>query len=333
MISLRLLCAVLSALFFVNLLSAEDGYWWVNNRHRNPTKGGWVSNGAYVEEGVFIAPTARVENSATVTGQVRIYGNAIVRGQATVEGSARVYGNAVIEDNAMVGDGAQVFDHAQISGDAYIGGEAKVGGYARIKTGQITAGVHRPPKTAEMIAAERTAAERARRERERQDAREAAERRREEIVAALDWAIKAANEGRTHEGTGSYIWRANNRTYYVTTRVTHRPNLRRVDHQLVFELENSKRVRDTGSKSRNSDESHEARGTVAIRSIKPGEVHERNGEYYRLVLRMPEGSVYLRDEDNGRYSEVRRGSELNIESDSRAVLENLRKAILNFQTL
>lgn len=212
--SARLLFAFF-AVTLGNLLPAQDGYWWTNNRHRNPTKGGWVSNGAYVEEGVFIAPSARVEGSATVTGAARIYGNAVVRGQATVEGKARVYGNAIVEGNAMVGDEAQVFDQARIGGDAFVGGTARVGGHARITTGQITEGFQRPPQPAEEVAA-------ARRAQAETAARRAAAEQRNAALARLDRAIVAVNAGVSVEYPNS------------GGRFSFKPELKREGDQLVF---------------------------------------------------------------------------------------------------
>jgi len=85
-------------------LRGADGQWWVNDRSRNPKRGGWVESTAYVAESAYIAPEAKVLGSASVRGGARIYGKAVVAGEATVDGRvaetgysdsvASVYGNA-----------------------------------------------------------------------------------------------------------------------------------------------------------------------------------------------------------------------------------------------
>lgn len=317
------------------LLAQSDGYQWVNNRHRNPTKGGWVSNGAYVEEGVFIAPSARVEGSATVTGQARIYGNAVVRGQATVEGKARIYGNAVIEGNAMVGDEAQVFDHARIGGDAFIGGKARVGGYSRIRTGQITDGFHRPPRPAAEVEAERQAQQLA-------VQREAATRHRREVIAALDRAISAVNRGRSKVDKSYWVWRANNHRYTTTTRYSHSPNLVRSGDRLTFKVETRSRTSDSsGSSARRDHWSAVATGTVALRDITTNAVQQdrtsaydhKPPQYFRILLSMPKGSVRIHHESKEYGPSDSSPYGVEIENDSKAPLEALKQAIDAYKAL
>lgn len=119
----------------------EEGYYrWTNDRDRNPTPGGLVSEGAYVEETVFISPKARIEGSASVTGSARIYGTAVVRDDATVGGRARVYGNALVCDNATIEGSAKVYGNALVGADATVGGNAKVYGDALVLGNAIVDG-------------------------------------------------------------------------------------------------------------------------------------------------------------------------------------------------
>ena len=152
---------------------AADGQWWVNDRLRNPKRGGWVEGTAYVAEGAYVGPEAKVLGSASVRGAARIYGKAVISGEATVDGRvaetgfsdsvasvygnaqvngsavvkewALIYGNAVITDNARVENSASVFqdaviggnaiirDNAIVSGNAIVGGNAVIGGTAIVR--------------------------------------------------------------------------------------------------------------------------------------------------------------------------------------------------------
>jgi len=154
-------------------LRGADGQWWVNDRSRNPKRGGWVESTAYVAESAYIAPEAKVLGSASVRGGARIYGKAVVAGEATVDGRvaetgysdsvasvygnarvngsavvkewALIYGNAVVTDNARVENSASVFqdavingnaiirDNAIVSGNAIVGGNAVIGGTAIVR--------------------------------------------------------------------------------------------------------------------------------------------------------------------------------------------------------
>lgn len=78
----------------------EQGYRYTNDRDRNPTPGGFVSNGAHVSEDSFVAPTAAVCGSAMVTGS-RVLGVSVVKGNAFVENSV-LMGNAIIGGDAHV---------------------------------------------------------------------------------------------------------------------------------------------------------------------------------------------------------------------------------------
>lgn len=315
------LCLVLFTVTLANLLPAQDGYWWTNNRHRNPTKGGWVSNGAYVEEGVFIAPSARVEGSASVTGSARIYGNAVVRGQATVEGNARVYGNAVVEGNAMVGDEAQVFDQARIGGDAFVGGTARIGGHARIATGQITEGFQRPPQPAEEVAA-------ARRAREETIARQAAADRRNAALARLGRVINAINAGVSvnYPDSGDrYSFNPGlklegDRLEFATTSRYGEWNYLRKAHVYVTETD---------------------RGTAKLAEIRTSSVEQDRTSrfdkiapyYFEMQLMLPENSVRreVRSPSDGRHQEVR--SYIMLKARTREPLLEFKEALEALQKL
>lgn len=154
-------------------LRAADGQWWVNDRSRNPKRGGWVESTAYVGENAYIGPEAKVLGSASVRGSARIYGTAVISGEATVDGRvaetaysdslvsvygnaqvngsavvkewALIYGNAVITGNSRVENSASVFqdtlingnaiirDKAIVSGNAMVGGNAVIGGTAIVR--------------------------------------------------------------------------------------------------------------------------------------------------------------------------------------------------------
>lgn len=90
--------------------NGDDGFEWTNNRYKNPSKGGCVSNGAYIDERVFIARTAMVCGDNFIEGEdIKIIGNALLTGTAEISGSnimigrdARVGGTAVINSNVKV---------------------------------------------------------------------------------------------------------------------------------------------------------------------------------------------------------------------------------------
>jgi carbonic anhydrase/acetyltransferase-like protein (isoleucine patch superfamily) len=112
----------------------ETGYNYVNNRRRNPTDGGFVSNKAYVEDGdsIFIAKTAAICGSSKVTESAKIFGTATIR-DASVFGHAEVFGDARIEDGAEVTDNAKVSENAVVRGSVRVFGNAVIAGDAKVQ--------------------------------------------------------------------------------------------------------------------------------------------------------------------------------------------------------
>nr|BDT27190.1 hypothetical protein BHI3_06560 [Bacteriovorax sp. HI3] len=148
----------------------EQGFFYTNDRVRNPKQGGFVSNEAYVDDShdVFIGPQAAVCGSSEILGRARIMGNAIVINskiidQASIKenaivNSARLSDDAEVSGNARVNGPeviirgkARVYGNAIISGDAIIEGNAEVAGFAKISTGVISSGVLKPSKSDEEI--------------------------------------------------------------------------------------------------------------------------------------------------------------------------------------
>ena len=76
------------------------GYWFTNDRLRNPQPGGWVADGASVDESSEIARTAQVCGSAVVRHS-KVLGNSVISGDAIVEGST-LQGNVKIGGDAIV---------------------------------------------------------------------------------------------------------------------------------------------------------------------------------------------------------------------------------------
>lgn len=263
----RLLILSVPALLAPACALASGGYWWTNDRDRNPTKGGWVSDGAYVEEYVFIAPSARVEESASITGDARIYGNAIVRGQASVGDRARVYGNAIVEGNAVIANRAQVFDHAIVGGETHVGGDARVGGYARLKTGQLESGLHRPPRPSAEIEAEQ---------------RSQAQRQHQMLYVRLDQAINELNRDWNHTGRSAFGG---------STRTTFQIRLERRGDQLRVNVRRDELTREEGSQT---GLDFRYQGSVALAGLLPGApAQSRETQSYEMRLRLPAGTPGL----------------------------------------
>jgi uncharacterized protein YaiI (UPF0178 family) len=85
-----------------NKCPGEAGYSYTNDRNRNPTPGGFVSNGAHVSENSFVAPTAAVCGSAMVESS-RLLGESVVAGNSYIENSI-LMGNTIIDGDATVID-------------------------------------------------------------------------------------------------------------------------------------------------------------------------------------------------------------------------------------
>lgn len=281
---------ILPILFIPALLApvsaqSSDGYWWTNDRARNPTKGGWVSGGAYVEEHVFIAPSARVEGSASVTGDARIYGNAVVRGQASVGNRARVYGSAIVEGNAVIVDKAQIFGNAVVGGDAYVGGEARVGGYARLKTGEYESGLLSPARPQAEIDAEQRAE---------------AQRQYQVLYLKLDQTLSALN------GKWSHV----SRDYYATLRQETREQTdfeiklerRGGDLHMDIQHNDSTRAEIPDQRPRITGTNRRSQGKASLASLMPGMLkHDEKTQSYSLELRWPDdGSASLVSESEWR---------------------------------
>ena len=126
----------------------ETGFFFVNNKRRNPQQGGFVSHSADIEDeyGVFIAPTAAVCGSAHIADNARIYGQAIVRDNAEVLEKARVYGDAVIEGDSVVTGRARVYENARVSGSSFISGTARLKGWIKVVDEDLDSGVHEAPQ-------------------------------------------------------------------------------------------------------------------------------------------------------------------------------------------
>ncbi len=126
---------VLSSLpaFAVSPCNGEQGYEYVNYKHRNPTKGGFVSYNAFVDDtdDVYIAPTATVCGSSHVSDHARIYGTAVIDG-ANVSGNAEIFGQARITDGAEISENAKISENALVSGSVRIFGSAVIAGNAKI---------------------------------------------------------------------------------------------------------------------------------------------------------------------------------------------------------
>lgn len=113
--------------------NGEAGYEYVNYKHRNPTKGGFVSYNAFVDDtdDVYIAPTATICGSSHVSDHARIYGTAVING-ATISGYAEVFGQARVSDGAEISDNAKISENAQVSGSVRIFGKTTIAGSAKI---------------------------------------------------------------------------------------------------------------------------------------------------------------------------------------------------------
>lgn len=111
----------------------EEGYFYVNYRHRNPTNGGFVSHNAYVDDtdNIFIAPTAAICGSSHISDRAKVYGTAIID-NASISGRAEVFGDARVSDGAEVTDEAKISENAEVSGSVRISGRAVVSGSARV---------------------------------------------------------------------------------------------------------------------------------------------------------------------------------------------------------
>ncbi|OUR97394.1 hypothetical protein A9Q84_13800 [Halobacteriovorax marinus] len=66
--------------------NGEEGAYFINNRHRNPTIGGFVSSNAYVDDSntadLFIGPNVSICESSNITGGSKIYGSVLCSGRA-----------------------------------------------------------------------------------------------------------------------------------------------------------------------------------------------------------------------------------------------------------
>lgn len=106
----------------------EEGYYFTNYKHRNPTQGGFVSNKADVQDTddtMFVGPEAAVCGSSRVSGSARIFGDAVIN-------NATVKDNAEISENARIEDGATIAGHAKINGNASVSGSVEVAGEATV---------------------------------------------------------------------------------------------------------------------------------------------------------------------------------------------------------
>lgn len=147
----------------------EEGYFFVNYKHRNPTKGGFISNEADVQDTddmIFIGPNVAICGSSRVSGRARIFGNAkivnatvkeraeiseyaviekgaVISGEAKIQGRTRITGSVEIKDSVVVTENAEIYnssldrvvkisDNARIAGNAKISGDVTVRGDARV---------------------------------------------------------------------------------------------------------------------------------------------------------------------------------------------------------
>lgn len=141
------LCAIkaLATVFLVSLSNhalaetssqcpGEEGYYFTNYKHRNPTRGGFVSNRADVQDTdnmIFIGPNVSICGSARVLGQARIFGDAVVNG-ATVKDKAEISENAVIDNGAEVSGNARINGYSRVSGFVEVSEDAVITDSARI---------------------------------------------------------------------------------------------------------------------------------------------------------------------------------------------------------
>lgn len=130
-LSLLVLASLPSA--FAAPCNGESGYEYINYKHRNPTKGGFVSYNAFVDDtdDVYIAPTATICGSSHVSDHARIYGTALIDG-ATVTGYAEVFGQARVSDGAEISDNAKISENAQVSGSVRVYGRTTIAGNSKI---------------------------------------------------------------------------------------------------------------------------------------------------------------------------------------------------------
>ncbi|HAZ14929.1 MAG: hypothetical protein A2X86_21365 [Bdellovibrionales bacterium GWA2_49_15] len=177
-----------------DLCPGEEGTYYINDRHRNPKDGGFVSDSADIEnESVFIGKTAAVCGSAIISGRARITGNAIISGEAVVKDEARVFGNARVTDNAQIEGKAQISGEAYVGGNAIVRGTAVVRAFTILESGTLEAGVREDAEDPEVIA-ER---ERQRQEEERrriEEERLRVERERAELEAKRAQVISLKKE-------------------------------------------------------------------------------------------------------------------------------------------
>jgi carbonic anhydrase/acetyltransferase-like protein (isoleucine patch superfamily) len=112
----------------------EEGYYFVNYKHRNPTKGGFISNNADVQDTddlMFIGPNVTICGSSRISGRARIFGSAEID-NSSVSDRAEISENAVIKNGAVIQENAKIRGNAVISGAVVVKGEALVTENARI---------------------------------------------------------------------------------------------------------------------------------------------------------------------------------------------------------
>lgn len=129
---LSLFAMVFSVAAFVPAQAAtgcngQEGYFYENDKKRNPRPGGFVSFSASVDEYSEIAPTAEVCDSAIVE-------------YSTVIGKAWVGGDAFVKNSKVMGN-------ARVGGDAYVE-KATLRGFFEIYTGELKEGTHTAEKSA-----------------------------------------------------------------------------------------------------------------------------------------------------------------------------------------
>jgi carbonic anhydrase/acetyltransferase-like protein (isoleucine patch superfamily) len=111
----------------------EEGYYFTNYKHRNPTQGGFVSNKADVQDTddlLFIGPESAICGSSRISGKARIFGEAIIN-------NASIQDEAEISENALIEKGATISGNARISGQVRIYGSVEVSGQAVVTESAI----------------------------------------------------------------------------------------------------------------------------------------------------------------------------------------------------
>ena len=107
----------------------EEGFFYTNDKRRNPRAGGFVSNEASVvdDDNVTIEPEAAVCGSSTLSGRITLFGKAVVR-NVHIDGTDRVLigGSAKIV-GADISGRVEVKERVEIRGNISIEGSGEKG--------------------------------------------------------------------------------------------------------------------------------------------------------------------------------------------------------------